>query len=37
MVPYQTLLTIGYTVHVVCPGKNQNEAIATAIHDFEGK
>lgn len=36
MVPYQTLLAIGHTVHAVCPGKKAGNSIATAIHDFEG-
>ncbi|MBB3383582.1 MULTISPECIES: DJ-1/PfpI family protein [unclassified Rhizobium] len=36
MVPFQTLLVCGYTVHAVCPGKNAGETVATAIHDFEG-
>jgi protease I len=36
MVPYQTLLTVGHTVHAVCPGKEAGEKVRTAIHDFEG-
>jgi protease I len=36
MVPFQTLLTVGHTVHAVCPGKKKGEKIRTAIHDFEG-
>jgi protease I len=36
MVPFQTLLACGYTVHATCPGKNAGETVATAIHDFEG-
>ncbi len=36
MVPYQTLLTFGHAVDVVCPGKSAGETIRTAIHDFEG-
>lgn len=36
MVPFQILLTLGHTVHVVCPGKVAGDVIATAIHDFEG-
>jgi protease I len=36
MVPFQALLAVGHTVHAVCPGKKAGEAIATAIHDFEG-
>jgi len=36
MVPFQTLLTVGHTVHAVCPDKKAGDHIATAIHDFEG-
>ena len=36
MVPFQMLLMVGHTVHVVCPGKKSGDTIATAIHDFEG-
>lgn len=36
MVPYQMLLMVGHTVHVVCPGKKSGDKIKTAIHDFEG-
>ncbi len=36
MVPFQTLPARGYAVHAVCPGKEVGEAVATAIHDFEG-
>ncbi|KAJ3102685.1 hypothetical protein HDU97_000382 [Phlyctochytrium planicorne] len=36
MVPYQTLLTFGFKVDVVCPNKKNGEKIATAVHDFEG-
>ena len=36
MVPFQFLTGLGYTVHAVCPDKNEGESIATAIHDFEG-
>ena len=36
MVPYQSLLSVGCVVHVVCPDKNSGETIATAIHDFVG-
>jgi protease I len=36
MVPFQALLTIGHTVHAVCPGKSAGEKVRTAIHDFEG-
>ncbi|ALA16180.1 MULTISPECIES: DJ-1/PfpI family protein [Chelatococcus] len=37
MVPFQALLAVGHTVHAVCPGKKAGEAVATAIHDFEGQ
>ncbi len=36
MVPFQTLLTVGHTVHAVCPGKRAGDKVRTAIHDFEG-
>ena len=36
MVPFQTLLAVGHTVHAVCPGKKAGEQVKTAIHDFEG-
>ena len=36
MVPFQALLTVGHTVHAVCPGKKSGESVRTAIHDFEG-
>jgi protease I len=36
MVPFQTLLTVGHTVHAVCPDKKAGDTVATAIHDFEG-
>jgi hypothetical protein len=36
MVPFQTLLTVGHTVHAVCPGKRAGEKVRTAVHDFEG-
>ena len=37
MVPFQALLAVGHTVHAVCPDKKSGDAIATAIHDFEGQ
>jgi protease I len=37
MVPFQTLLAVGHTVHAVCPGKAAADTIATSIHDFEGQ
>lgn len=36
MVPFQTLLAVGHSVHAVCPNKKAGDSIATAIHDFEG-
>ena len=36
MVPYQMLLMLGHQVDAVCPDKKAGEAVATAIHDFEG-
>ena len=36
MVPFQTLLTVGHTVHTVCPNKKAGEKVRTAVHDFEG-
>lgn len=36
MVPFQTLLTVGHTVHAVCPDKKAGQTVKTAIHDFEG-
>ncbi len=36
MVPFQTLLAVGPTVHAACPDKKAGDTIATAIHDFEG-
>src|SRR5262249_7417291 len=36
MVPFQALLMVGHTVHVVCPGKRAGQPIRTAVHDFEG-
>ncbi len=37
MVPFQTLMAVGHRVHAVCPDKKAGDAIATAIHDFEGQ
>ena len=37
MVPFQTLLAVGHTVHAVCPEKKAGDAVATSIHDFEGQ
>jgi protease I len=36
MVPFQTLMAVGHTVHAVCPGKKAGDTVATSIHDFEG-
>jgi protease I len=36
MVPFQSLLMVGHTVHAVCPGKKAGDQVRTAIHDFEG-
>jgi protease I len=36
MVPFQTLLMVGHTVHAVCPNKKTGEKVRTAVHDFEG-
>ena len=36
MVPFQVLLTVGHTVHAVCPDKKAGDYVQTAIHDFEG-
>ena len=36
MVPFQTLLAVGHSVHAVCPDKSEGEKVRTAIHDFEG-
>ena len=35
MVPFQTLLTLGFEVHAVCPGKAAGDKVRTAVHDFE--
>lgn len=37
MVPFQALQAVGHTVHAVCPDKKAGDAIATAVHDFEGQ
>ena len=36
MVPFQTLLAVGHSVHAVCPDKSAGDKVRTAIHDFEG-
>ncbi len=37
MVPFQALLAIGHQVHAVCPDKQADDFVMTAIHDFEGQ
>jgi len=34
MVPFQALMMVGHSVHVVCPGKKAGEVVRTAIHDL---
>ena len=36
MVPFQTLLMVGHTVHAICPDKKSGDQVRTAVHDFEG-
>jgi len=36
MVPFQALQMVGHEVHAVCPDKEAEETIKTAIHDFRG-
>ncbi|MCA9935475.1 MAG: DJ-1/PfpI family protein [Anaerolineales bacterium] len=36
MSPFQILLTVGHTVHAVCPDKKAGDSVRTAVHDFEG-
>lgn len=36
MVPFQTLQTVGHTVHAVCPDKDSGDQVRTAVHDFDG-
>jgi protease I len=36
MVPFQSLLMVGHTVHAVCPEKAAGDQVRTAVHDFEG-
>lgn len=36
MVPFQSLLAVGHTVHAVCPERRKGDRVRTAIHDFEG-
>lgn len=34
MVPLQALQMVGHVVDVVCPGREEDETVITAIHDF---
>ncbi|NCD26107.1 MAG: DJ-1/PfpI family protein [Deltaproteobacteria bacterium] len=36
MVPFQSLLMLGYAVEATCPDKKAGEFVRTSIHDFEG-
>ncbi|MFD2189522.1 DJ-1/PfpI family protein [Pistricoccus aurantiacus] len=36
MVPFQALQMVGHRVDAVCPDKQKDDYIKTAIHDFEG-
>jgi protease I len=36
MVPFQALTMVGHEVHAICPGKDADDAVRTAVHDFEG-
>lgn len=36
MVPFQSLLMLGYQVDVICPDKKAGDIIRTCVHDFEG-
>jgi protease I len=36
MVPYQALVMVGHSVHVISPGKKEKDTVKTAIHDFRG-
>ncbi len=36
MVPFQTLQTVGHTVHAVAPDTKAGDKVRTAVHDFEG-
>ncbi|GAA0200496.1 DJ-1/PfpI family protein [Haladaptatus pallidirubidus] len=36
MVPFQALQAVGHEVDAVCPEKNGDDTIKTAIHDFRG-
>jgi protease I len=34
IVPFHALQMVGHIVHVVCPGREEEETVATSIHDF---
>lgn len=34
MVPLQALQMVGHVVHVVCPGREAEDTVVTAVHDF---
>lgn len=36
MVPFQSLLMLGYQVDAICPDKKAGDFVRTSIHDFEG-
>jgi protease I len=36
MVPFQALQVLGFSVDVVCPGRQAGDRVKTAVHDFEG-
>ena len=36
MVPFQSLLMLGYEVYAACPDKKSGDKVKTAVHDFEG-
>ena len=36
MVPFQALQMVGHEVDAVCPDKEAEEQVKTAVHDFEG-
>ena len=36
MVPFQSLLMLGYHVDAICPDKKAGDFVRTSIHDFEG-
>jgi len=36
MVPFQALQAVGHDVDTVCPEKEADETVKTAVHDFRG-